>query len=590
MAWREYRSSAVMFSISVALPTLAVLGTWLGLAPVDLVVVSIYLLGITWIGLRSGRGARTSGEYFMPRKFGKWMLAMATFGTGTSSDQAVTVASKCYVSGASGIWYQWLFMFATPFFWLVMPLLRRFRAITVADIFEARFDRGVGHLFCVAGLLKSALSLGLVLKGAAAVLDASSGNHLNSELMPVLLTISFLAYSIVGGLSAAVVTESFQSLLIIVFSFLLLPGVLHAVGGMQGMKRTLDNQAMFTLFNPGEVGVFHVIMLTLSSLAMLVMIPHNLGVSSASRREADGQVGFVTGAFIKRVCTVAWCLTGLGGAAYFAGRSVNPDHIYGLLAQEFLPALLPGLLGLFIACVLAASMCTCSAILVAASALFTNNLYRTFFPAQSETRYIGIGRLTMVAVAGAGLAFALLVPGLVEGLEIIIAITPIMGITFWMGFFWRRMSVPAVWAATAVGYATGAFCALSWSVGSITSVWSGFVKVSAAGAAVQPAWEILFIFITTIAAAVAVSLVTRPVGSDKLERFYALARTPVSPGEVILEPCTLPEGAVVPEPRLWIAWGDLQIPQPGRRSTVGFLVCCAIVAILVFGFERILAL
>jgi len=573
-----------------ALPASRGLATLLGLAPIDLAVVLIYLLGITWVGLRSGRSVRTSGEYFMPRKFGKWMLAMATFGTGTSSDQAVTVASKCYVSGASGIWYQWLFMFATPFFWLVMPLLRRFRAITVADIFEARFDRGVGHLFCVAGLIKSALSLGLVLKGAGAVLDASSGHHLNSDVMLVLLTLSFLAYSIVGGLSAAVITESFQSVLIIVFSFLLLPGVLHAVGGMQGMKRTLSNPAMFTLFNPGEVGVFHVVMLTLSSLAMLVMIPHNLGVSSASRREADGQVGFVAGAFIKRVCTIAWCLTGLGGAAYFAGRPVNPDHLFGLLAHEFLPALLPGLLGLFIACVLAASMSTCSAILVAASALFTNNLYRAFFPAESETRYIGIGRATMFVVSASGLAFALLVPGLVKGLEIIIAITPIMGIAFWMGFFWRRMSVAAVWAATAVGYSIWAFCASLWGVGIVTSLWSGFVKVSAAGAAVQPAWDILFIFITTIGTAVAVSLVTRPVDTGKLDRFYALARTPVSPGEVVLEPCTLPAGAVVPEPRLWMAWGDLEIPRPGRRSAAGFLVCCAIVAILIIGFDRILAL
>jgi Na+/proline symporter len=252
---------------------------------------------------------------------------------------------------------------------------------------------------------------------------------------------------------------------------------------------------------------------------MLVMSPENLGVSSSSRREADGQVGFVTGAFIKRVCTIAWCLTGLGGAAYFVGRPVNPDQLYGLLAQEFLPALLPGLLGLFIACVLAASLSICSAILVAASALFTNNLYRTFFPAQSEIRYIGIGRATMVVVSAAGLAFALLIPGMVKGLEIIIALTPIMGIAFWMGFFWRRMSVSAVWAATAVGYATWALGASSWGVSRITSVWGGFAKTSAAGVAVQPAWEILFIFLTTMGTAVLVSLVTRPVEAGKLDRF-----------------------------------------------------------------------
>jgi hypothetical protein len=52
----------------------------------------------------------------------------------------------------------------------------------------------------------------------------------------------------------------------------------------------------------------------------------------------------------------------------------------------------------------------------------------------------------------------------------------------------------------------------------------------------------------------------------------------------------LPEGAIVPEPHLSIAWGDLRIPKPARRSTVGSLICCAIVAVLVLGFHRILLL
>ncbi|HEX8310121.1 MAG TPA: hypothetical protein VF614_02315 [Chthoniobacteraceae bacterium] len=562
---------------------------WFGLTFLDLTIALLYLVGITWIGVRSGRGARTSLEYFMPRKFGKWMLTMATFSTGTSSDQAVTVASKCFTSGASGIWYQWLFMFATPFFWLVMPLLRRFRAVTVAQIFEARFDRSVGHLFCVAGLLKCALSLGLLLKGTSALIAASSGNTLHTEVLLILLTISFVTYSIAGGLSAAIVTESFQGVLILVFSFLLLPSVLHAVGGIQGMKATLDAPRMFTLFEPGQIGAFHVIMLTLSSLAMLVMIPENLGVSSSSRREADGQVGFVAGAFIKRVCTIAWCLTGLGGAAYFTGQTVQPDHIYGLLAKEFLPTLFPGLLGLFIASVLATSMSTCSPILVAAAALFTD-LYRAVFPARSEARYIAFGRGAMLLVAAAGLSVAFLLPGVVKGLEILIALTPIMGITFWMGFFWRRMTVPAVWVATAVGYGTWGFCASPWGVEMLGGISSSWVKVTAQGSEVSFPWGMLFIFITTVGTAIIVSLTTRPVAAEKLERFYALARTPVFLGEVILQPCTLPEGAIVPEPHLWIAWGDLQIPKPGRRSTVGFLICCAIVAILVLGFQRILLL
>ena len=72
---------------------------------------------------------------------GKAISIFSVFGAGTHSDQAVSVVSKTYHSGMSGIWYQWLYLFVTPFNWWIAPILRRCRAITTADFFEARYDR-----------------------------------------------------------------------------------------------------------------------------------------------------------------------------------------------------------------------------------------------------------------------------------------------------------------------------------------------------------------------------------------------------------------------------------------------------------------
>lgn len=562
-----------------------------GLAPLDFVIVLLYLVGVTWIGLRAGRGAKSAQEFFLPHRFGKWMLTMTTFGSGTSSDQAVTVASKCSVSGVSGIWYQWLFLFSTPFFWVVAPLLRRFRAVTTADIFAARFDGGVAHLFCAAGLLKSALSIGLLFKGTGAVLTAASAGTVNSDVMLLLVAVSLLIYSLVGGLAAAIATEFFQSLLTLLFSFLLLPFVLHAVGGIGGMKVALDDPAMFELFVPGEIGVFYVVMLTLSGLAMLVMIPHNLGVFTAGRSESDGQVGFVAGAFLKRVCVAAWCLTGLGGAAYFAGQAFEPDHLYGMIAQEFLPNFLPGLLGLFIASVLAAAMSTCSVMLVAGSALLTNNFYRAIRPSYPESHYIGAGRWSMILVAGAGVGFAFWFPGVVRGLQIIIAVTPIMGVVFWLGFFWHRMNAAGAWAGTLAGYAIWGLTESAWGGTWLGGIWSGWVRESAATGEVvmELPWRISLIFAGTILAAVVASLLTAPPEAGKLRRFYELSRTPIRPGEQVPGPCELPLDAAVPEPRWWLAAGGVFIPKPERRTVIGFLVCSILVAGLIAVFLALLA-
>lgn len=555
-----------------------------GLPLLDCLVVLAYLGVITWIGLRAKRHTGSAADFFMPRAFGKWMLTMAAFGTGTSSEQAVTVASKSYVSGASGIWYQWQFLFSTPFVWIMAPLLRRLRAVTTADIFEARFDRSVARLFCAAGLLKSALSLGLLLKGTGAVLVATSGGRINGDVFVVALTVSLLAYSLSGGLAAAIVTEFLQSLLTILFSFLLLPYVLHAVGGMGGMKALMADPQRYALFASGGVSLFHMVMLTLSGLAMMITIPHNLGSTTAGRREADGQVGFVAGAFIKRVCTAAWCLTGLAGAAYFAGREINPDHLYGLLAQTFLPV---GLLGLFIASVLAAAMSACSSMLIAGSALVTNNLYRGWRPERAESHYVNIGRLVMIAIAVVGLAFAYGFPGMVKGLEIILALTPIMGIGFWLGFFWRRLNAAGIWAGTGAGYLTWAFCEFPAGARVLGGLSPAFLNAS--GETSFP-WRMVFIFVATILGGVIVSLLTAPPPRERIEAFYALARTPVSPGERVPAPCTLPVGALTPPPREWLVIGTLHIPRPETRTLTGFGVCWLLVVVLIAAFAGILTL
>ena len=93
-----------------------------GLHPVDITVIVLYLVGITGLGIWMARRVKHVSDFFMPRRFGKGMMIMHAFGTGTASDQAVTVASATFRGGLSGIWYQWLWLFVTPFYWLIAPI------------------------------------------------------------------------------------------------------------------------------------------------------------------------------------------------------------------------------------------------------------------------------------------------------------------------------------------------------------------------------------------------------------------------------------------------------------------------------------
>ena len=138
----------------------------LGAKLIDWAVIIIYLIVITCIGLWAMKKVRSAASFFIgDRKFGKVMMAFFMFGSGTHSDQAVSVAAKTYHSGASGIWYQWLWLFATPFLWLIAPVFRRMRALTTGNYFEVRYGRSVSGLYALVGMLPLIVAIGVMLSG-----------------------------------------------------------------------------------------------------------------------------------------------------------------------------------------------------------------------------------------------------------------------------------------------------------------------------------------------------------------------------------------------------------------------------------------
>src|SRR3954454_20528470 len=166
----------------------------LGLPTADALVLLGYLLGTTALGLWVGRRAKSVAEYFMPGKFSKPVMIMYAFGTGTASDQAVLVAAATFKNGLSGIWYQWLWLFATPFYWVIAPIMRRFRAITTADVLELRFDRGVAYLFAVLGIVSMTVKIGVLLKGSAVLVEGCTDVRMDANAAILVMSLLFVIY------------------------------------------------------------------------------------------------------------------------------------------------------------------------------------------------------------------------------------------------------------------------------------------------------------------------------------------------------------------------------------------------------------
>ena len=303
----------------------------------------------------------------------------------------------------------------------------------------------------------------------------------------------------------------------------------------------------------------------------------------------------MVGSLTKRACTVAWCLTGLAGVAYFAGKDVNPDHLYGMLANEFLPTMLPGALGLFIATLLASVMSSCDSFMIAASALFTRNVYKHAKPGRSDHHYLWVARIASIGVVILGVIYAYWLSGVIQGLEILWKIGPMMGIAFWLGLFWRRTTPAAAWTST--------LSALSaWWIGTqaFFAIWISklpgaeslqMIDHSGGEASLSLPWQMILYLSVGLLVGVLVSLFTKQSNPEKIERYYALLRTPVIKEEPDTPvPCVLPAGSIPLPRRVFFSNTNLEIPIPSKRSIIGFSIgwaCVISIVLFVYWISKI---
>jgi SSS family transporter len=555
-----------------------------GLGYVDLAALIAYFVGITIVGVWTVKSVSDTADFFMGgRRFGKIFMIFFAFGAGTSGNDAVGVSAKTYTTGYSGIWWQWLWLFCTPFYWLIAPVMRRMRAITTGDYFEYRYDGSMAGLYTIIGVFQLTLNIGILLLGAGSMVEAITSGAVQKEYAIFAMTGMFLLYGLAGGLAAAIVTDLIQGILTVILSFMLLPFALHEVGGFEGLQQGIENKDMFKIVAPGELNFFFIAMLCLSALIGIVTQPHIMGVCAAGSSEMDGRVGFAAGNLLKRFCTIAWMLVGMCAIVMYPGLTTSTElnAIYGRVAADLLPNVMPGLLGLFLAALIASVMSSCDAFMVSSSGLFTQNFYKRWLVrGRDEQHYVLVGRITAFFIVVGGLSFAFAMPDVTDALLTFFKVQALMGAAFWLGLFWRRTTVAGAWAASIVGISLFLFMAYStsfhaWAAANLPEymIWNGKFRES---------YQIFTFLTGGFGAGIIVSLMTPRVPEERLNRVYDCIRTPVLDGEPHMpEPFMLPPTVTPAQPRKVINHPDFEIFYPSGVSLGGFAFLWVWVGLLI---------
>ena len=447
---------------------------------IDYLVLILYFAAMIGIGLWSMRRVKGQEDYFMGgRGFGKLLQTFAAFGAGTGAHEPVTVGRTVWTSGLSGAWSALMWLFVTPIYWITAVWYRRMRHLTLGDWFVERYQsKGLGAAYSIFAIVFYMFFLSTMLsaiaKFAAPLLEVETfagGIDLKWLLIPLIAVIVIL-YGVLGGLTAAYYTDLIQGVFIILLSVLLIPfGLLALVrefgdpesqGIMDGFRIMHERvpEAFFGLFSGPSAGEFpipYIVSLTLLVLVGIVVQPHFIATGGGSAKTENGaRIGLVTGNFLKRLCTVGWALTALIALALLAGNPEivkDPDTVWGVASREILGSLNLGLVGLMLACLMAAMMSSADTYMIVTSALVTRNVYVTYVnPDADEKTCLRVARITgLVIIVGASVV-ALTMADVFGQFKMAVELPILFAAPFWIGMFWRRANRKAVWITLAFSF------------------------------------------------------------------------------------------------------------------------------------------
>jgi len=573
------------------------------------VVLILYFAGVLLLGWWSKREIHGQEGYLLGnRQFGTLMMVMHAFGAGTHPGNAAGVVTATVARGVSGIWVSWMWLFGTPFYWLIAPVVRRMRYLTMADFYEKRFGKAASILYIIVASAGMIVFLGGVLlattrtvqgmMGKAATVTSTAVSPIDAEALSevpaadglsaetgdgyvsqkesdlwffgILLvsTAVFIVYSYWGGIIAAIRTDMIQGLMIIALSFIAIPAALRLqeVGGMRGLLDTLAaqesaNASILRLFDPQSFNIWTVLLLCINAPLTALAFPHLISVCGAGKTEWQGRVGFTYGNVLKRVCTIGWSVLGLAWLVYLinSGVPVNAETAFGDSIRRLLP---PVLQGVMLACVMAAAMSSGDAVQVTVAGLFSQNLYRVYVnPQASEQQLVRFTRFVGVGIALVGLILAILMrSSIVKALLDYFNILSLIGVCTAMGILWRRMNTTGVFAGAIL--AVGSFVVTRYICDCSRAVTIGVP------------------ILMGVLGGVTGSLLTAPSPPERVEEFFKRIYTPIGAEDRL----KLSLDEVVPAENRLTTAGGLFIVRPSLQSVVGFVItlaiCLACVAVM----------
>src|SRR5215470_2159047 len=197
----------------------------------DLLIVAVYLLGVTGLGLYFRRGQRDALDYFLGgRSAPWWALAFSIVATETSTLTIIGTPALSYSTNLTFIQLVFGYLLGRVLIVvLLLPGYFRGEFFTAYALIEKRFGERTRAVAATTFLITRALAEGVRVSAIALVVSVVLGT---SERIAVLVVIALtILYTFEGGMKAVIWTDVAQLLLYLTGSAVALGFLLHAVLG-----------------------------------------------------------------------------------------------------------------------------------------------------------------------------------------------------------------------------------------------------------------------------------------------------------------------------------------------------------------------
>jgi solute:Na+ symporter, SSS family len=344
---------------------------------IDWVVTIIYLVGSVVVGIWAKRYVEDLAGYMVAGRNVKVYLGIATFvATELGTVTFVYYGELGYVAGYAGFIIGILALVAystvgqTGF---IIEGLRRHRVMTIPEFYELRYSRRVRLLGGIILFLGGVLNMGVFLVFDGIFLSEVMG--FGAGAVAIIMTVMILiviAYTILGGMFSIVITDYMQFVILTIGMFVATLAVLLRIdlaSMSTAVSQTLGAGGVDPFVNPRFGWTFVIWILVSSFAAGALWQPGTSKALSSESPAIAKRMFFWTGLTFagRAMVPMFWGVAALA----FYGTGLPTTAAMPRLLGEIVPT---GFLGLLVAGMLAASMSTYSAYLLAWSSVLARDI------------------------------------------------------------------------------------------------------------------------------------------------------------------------------------------------------------------------